>query len=88
MLSWSSSLSSQSSLRVPVLLPVPVLLFLHSRGPDAAQQSMRAFYTHVQTVQGVAVAWETDSGFEPVTRSLASMKPSSSRGTEAEKAPP
>lgn len=29
---------------------------------------MCAFYTHVKTVQGVAVAWETDSGFEPVTR--------------------
>ncbi|XP_043838023.1 protein FAM170B [Dromiciops gliroides] len=29
-------------------------------------QNTCAFYTRVQTVQGVAVAWETESGFEPI----------------------
>ncbi|XP_074089221.1 protein FAM170B isoform X2 [Macrotis lagotis] len=32
-----------------------------------SQQNMYAFYTRVQTVQGVAVAWETESGFEPIS---------------------
>lgn len=29
---------------------------------------MCALYTHVQTVHGVTVAWETNNGFEPITR--------------------
>lgn len=34
----------------------------------ASQQSVYAFYTRVQTVRGVAVAWETEAGFEPISR--------------------
>ncbi|XP_056656760.1 protein FAM170B isoform X3 [Monodelphis domestica] len=33
---------------------------------NKSQQSTYAFYTRVQTVQGVAVAWETESGFESI----------------------
>ncbi|XP_072483604.1 protein FAM170B isoform X2 [Notamacropus eugenii] len=33
---------------------------------NKSQQNTYAFYTRVQTVQGVAVAWETESGFEPI----------------------
>ncbi|CAK7301807.1 Protein FAM170B [Vulpes lagopus] len=29
---------------------------------------MCAFYTHVQTVQAVAMAWETETGFGPISR--------------------
>ncbi|KAI4529223.1 hypothetical protein MG293_020471 [Ovis ammon polii] len=68
MLSWSSSLSSQSSSEYRSYSQYQSCCSCTHGDQDAAQQSMRAFYTHVQTVQGVAVAWETDSGFEPVTR--------------------
>ncbi|XP_027713755.1 protein FAM170B [Vombatus ursinus] len=33
---------------------------------NKSQQNMYAFYTRVRTVRGVAVAWETESGFEPI----------------------
>ncbi|XFF92457.1 hypothetical protein AB1E18_018676 [Capra hircus] len=68
MLSWSSSLSSQSSSEYRSYSQYQSCCSCTHGDQDAAQQSMCAFYTHVQTVQGVAVAWETDSGFEPVTR--------------------
>ncbi|XP_068923166.1 protein FAM170B [Petaurus breviceps papuanus] len=35
-------------------------------GENKSQQNTYAFYTRVRTVQGVAVAWETESGFEPI----------------------
>uniref|UniRef100_A0A8C0AAH8 Family with sequence similarity 170 member B n=1 Tax=Bos mutus grunniens TaxID=30521 RepID=A0A8C0AAH8_BOSMU len=68
MLSWSSSPSSQSSSEYQSYSQYQSCHSCTYGDQDAAQQSMCAFYTHVKTVQGVAVAWETDSGFEPVTR--------------------
>ncbi|KAB0351321.1 hypothetical protein FD754_016178 [Muntiacus muntjak] len=65
MLSWSSSPSSQSSSEYQSYSQYQSCYSCTYGDQDAAQQSMCAFYTHVQTVQGVAVAWETDSGFEP-----------------------
>uniref|UniRef100_A0A2K6TBL9 Family with sequence similarity 170 member B n=1 Tax=Saimiri boliviensis boliviensis TaxID=39432 RepID=A0A2K6TBL9_SAIBB len=35
---------------------------------NAAPQSVCAFYTHVQTVRGLAVACETEAGFQPITQ--------------------
>ncbi|XP_004432505.1 PREDICTED: putative protein FAM170B [Ceratotherium simum simum] len=67
MLSWSSSPSSQSSSEYQSYSQYQSCCsYMHDE--DAAQQSVCAFYTHVQTVQGVAVAWETENGFEPVSR--------------------
>ncbi|XP_014697037.3 protein FAM170B [Equus asinus] len=67
MLSWSSSPSSQSSSEYQSYSQYQSCCSCAYQ-EDAAQQSVCAFYTHVQTVQGVAVAWETDTGFEPVSR--------------------
>ncbi|XP_075384122.1 protein FAM170B [Tenrec ecaudatus] len=66
-LSWSSSPSSQSSSEYQSYSqyqPCPSCLHEQENG---AQQSTCAFYTHVQTVRGVAVAWETEDGFESVS---------------------
>ncbi|XP_004765904.2 protein FAM170B [Mustela putorius furo] len=68
MLSWSSSLSSQSSSEYQSYSQYQSCYSCAYDDEDAAQQSVCAFYTHVQTVQGVAVAWETETGFEPVSR--------------------
>ncbi|XP_047558891.1 protein FAM170B [Lutra lutra] len=68
MLSWSSSLSSQSSSEYQSYSQYQSCYSCAYDDADAAQQSVCAFYTHVQTVQGVAVAWETETGFEPVSR--------------------
>lgn len=68
MLSWSSSPSSKSSSEYQSYSQYQSCYSSSYSNEDAAQQSMCAFYTHVKTVQGVAVAWETDSGFEPVSR--------------------
>ncbi|XP_057592938.1 protein FAM170B [Hippopotamus amphibius kiboko] len=68
MLSWSSSPSSQSSSEYQSYSQYQSCYSCTYSSEDAAQESVCAFYTHVKTVQGVAVAWETDSGFEPVSR--------------------
>ncbi|KAM5244552.1 protein FAM170B [Hipposideros larvatus] len=68
MLSWSSSPSSQSSSEYQSYSQYQSCCSCLYGDEDAAQQSVCAFYTHVQTVQGVAVAWETEAGFEPVSR--------------------
>ncbi|XP_064344012.1 transmembrane protein 273 isoform X1 [Camelus dromedarius] len=68
MLSWSSSLLSESSSEYQSYSQDQSCYSCTYSDKDAAQQNMCAFYTHVKTVQGVAVAWETDSGFEPVSR--------------------
>ncbi|XP_013964246.1 LOW QUALITY PROTEIN: protein FAM170B [Canis lupus familiaris] len=68
MLSWSSSPSSQSSSEYQSYSQYQSCYSCTYEDEDTAQQSMCAFYTHVQTVQGVAVAWETETGFEPISR--------------------
>ncbi|XP_004680722.1 PREDICTED: putative protein FAM170B [Condylura cristata] len=67
MLSWSSSQSSQSSSEYQSYSQYQSCYSCMYDEKDA-QQSVCALYTHVQTVKGVAVAWETDTGFEPVSR--------------------
>uniref|UniRef100_A0A8C2LQG9 Family with sequence similarity 170, member B n=1 Tax=Cricetulus griseus TaxID=10029 RepID=A0A8C2LQG9_CRIGR len=69
MLGWSSSLSSQSSSEYQSYSQYQSWASSRSEEQqDAPPESVCALYTHVQTVRGVAVAWETDDGFEPVTR--------------------
>ncbi|XP_077602575.1 protein FAM170B [Crocuta crocuta] len=69
MLGWSSSPSSpSSSSEYQSYSQYQSCYSCMYDDEDTAQQSMCAFYTHVQTVQGVAVAWETETGFEPVSR--------------------
>uniref|UniRef100_A0A8C8Y3X2 Family with sequence similarity 170 member B n=1 Tax=Panthera leo TaxID=9689 RepID=A0A8C8Y3X2_PANLE len=68
MLSWSGSSSSRSSSEYQSYSQYQSCYSCLYDDEDAAQRSVCAFYTHVQTVQGVAVAWETESGFEPVSR--------------------
>ncbi|XP_029771728.1 protein FAM170B isoform X1 [Suricata suricatta] len=69
MLGWSRSLSSQSSSSEYQSYSQYTSCYSSMNDDeDTAQQSVCAFYTHVQTVQGVAVAWETETGFEPVSR--------------------
>ncbi|XP_004408680.1 PREDICTED: putative protein FAM170B [Odobenus rosmarus divergens] len=68
MLRWSSSPSAQASSEYQSYSQYQSCSSCTYDGEDAAQQSTCAFYTHVQTVQGVAVAWETETGFEPVSR--------------------
>ncbi|XP_036120751.1 protein FAM170B [Molossus molossus] len=58
LLSWYSSPSSQSQSCYSCLCS----------DEDPGQQSASAFYTLVRTVQSVAVAWETEAGFQPVSR--------------------
>ncbi|XP_021087225.1 protein FAM170B isoform X2 [Mesocricetus auratus] len=69
MLGWNSSLSSQSSSEYQSYSQYQSWPSSRSEEQqDAPPESVCALYTHVQTVRGVAVAWETDEGFEPVTR--------------------
>ncbi|CAO2637973.1 Protein FAM170B [Lemmus lemmus] len=69
MLGWSSSPSSQSSSEYQSYSQYQSWASSRSEEEqDAPPESVCALYTHVQTVRGVAVAWETDDGFEPVTR--------------------
>ncbi|XP_039728287.1 protein FAM170B [Pteropus medius] len=68
MLSWSSSPSSQSSSEYQSYSQYQSCCSYPYGNEDTTKQSMCAFYTHVQTVQGVAVAWETEAGFEPISR--------------------
>lgn len=68
MLSCSSSSSSQSSSEYQSYSQYHSCYSCLHGDEDASQQSVYAFYTHVQTVRGVAVAWETEAGFEPVSR--------------------
>ncbi|XP_007936876.1 protein FAM170B [Orycteropus afer afer] len=67
-LSWRSSPSSQSSSEYQSYSQYKSCYSSMCNQEDGAQQSVCAFYTHVQTVRGVAVAWETEAGFEPVSR--------------------
>ncbi|XP_076980763.1 protein FAM170B [Tamandua tetradactyla] len=68
LLSWSSSPSSESSSEYQSYSQYQSSVSCMCDSEDAAQQSICALYTHVQTVQGVAVAWETEAGFEPINR--------------------
>ncbi|XP_075866515.1 protein FAM170B [Microcebus murinus] len=67
LLGWSSSPSSESSSEYRSYSQCPSCCS-RTCGEGAAPQSVCAFYTHVQTVRGVAVAWETEAGFQPVSR--------------------
>ncbi|KAF6317177.1 family with sequence similarity 170 member B [Rhinolophus ferrumequinum] len=67
-LSWSSSPSSQSSSEYQSYSQYQSCCSYLYSDEEATPQSVCAFYTHVQTVQGVAVAWETEAGFQPVSR--------------------
>ncbi|XP_008050150.1 protein FAM170B [Carlito syrichta] len=68
MLGWSSSPSSESSSEYQSYSQYQSCCSCMYNEENAAPQSVCALYTHVQTVQGVAVAWETKTGFEPVSR--------------------
>eukprot|EP00069_Balaena_mysticetus_P003192 bmy_04272T0 len=68
MMGWGSSPSSRSSSEHQSYSQCQSCSSSTCGGEDAARQSMCAFYTHVKAVQGVTVAWETDCGFEPVSR--------------------
>lgn len=61
-LSWDSSPSSQSQSQSQSCSS-----WVYS-DEDPGRQSARAFYTLVRTVRSVAVAWETEAGFQPVSR--------------------
>ncbi|EDL24846.1 mCG6354, partial [Mus musculus] len=68
-LGWSSSPSSQSSSEYQSYSQYQSWDSSKSEEQqETPPESVCALYTHVQTVRGVAVAWETDDGFEPVTR--------------------
>ncbi|XP_062069974.1 protein FAM170B [Lepus europaeus] len=66
-LGWSSSPSSQSASEYQSYSQYKSCCscVCDEEGPP---QSVCALYTHVQTVRGVAVAWETEEGFEPISR--------------------
>ncbi|XP_037659838.1 protein FAM170B [Choloepus didactylus] len=68
LLSWSSSPTSETSSEYQSYSQYQSCFARVCDPEDAAQQSVCALYTHVQTVQGVAVAWETEAGFEPISR--------------------
>ncbi|XP_042552248.1 protein FAM170B [Dipodomys spectabilis] len=69
LLGWSSSLSSsESSAEYQSYSQYQSCCSCLHDPKDAPPQSVCALYTHVQTVRGVAVAWETEEGFEPVSR--------------------
>ncbi|XP_059934201.1 LOW QUALITY PROTEIN: protein FAM170B [Mesoplodon densirostris] len=67
-LGWSSQPSSRSSSEYQSYSQYQSCSSAPCGGEDTARQSMCAFYTHGKTVQRVAVAWETDCGFELVRR--------------------
>ncbi|XP_062943840.1 protein FAM170B [Cynocephalus volans] len=68
MLSWTSSPTSQSSSEYQSYSRYQSCCPCTCDAEDAGPQSVCAFYTRVQTVRGVAVAWETEAGFEPVSK--------------------
>ncbi|KAM4851818.1 protein FAM170B isoform 2-T3 [Thomomys bottae] len=68
-LGWSSSLSSsESSAEYQSYSQYQSCCSCLHDQQDSPPQSVCALYTHVQTVRGVAVAWETEEGFEPISR--------------------
>ncbi|XP_012668111.1 protein FAM170B [Otolemur garnettii] len=67
-LGWSTSPSSDTSSEYQSYSQCQSCFSYMCEDENASPQSVCAFYTHVQTVRGVAVAWETESGFEPVSR--------------------
>lgn len=67
-LGWSSSPpSSVSSSSYHSYSPQPCWLQSPRGDPDPGPRSVPALYTRVQTVRGVAVAWETEAGFAPIS---------------------
>ncbi|KFO33978.1 protein FAM170B [Fukomys damarensis] len=65
-LGWSaSSPSSESSSSYRSYTQRP--FYCQGQGPDPGPQTMPALYARVQTVRGVAVAWETEGGFAPIS---------------------
>nr|XP_012332914.1 protein FAM170B [Aotus nancymaae] len=67
MLGWSGSPSSQSSVYQSYSQYQSCCSCMCNKDSTAAQ-SVCAFYVHVQTVRGMAVAWETEAGFQPISR--------------------
>ncbi|XP_004453650.1 protein FAM170B [Dasypus novemcinctus] len=68
LLSWSSSPSPEPSSEYQSYSQYQSCFSCMCDPENAAPQSICALYTRVQTVQGVAVAWETEAGFEPISR--------------------
>ncbi|XP_007526565.1 protein FAM170B [Erinaceus europaeus] len=68
MLSWSSSPTSESSSEYQSYSQYQSCYSHANEDENASQENVCAFYTHVKTVKGVAVAWETEEGFGPVSR--------------------
>nr|XP_023402963.1 protein FAM170B [Loxodonta africana] len=66
-LSWSSTPPSQSSSEYQSYSQYQSCCSGRFEQEGGVPQSACAFYTHVQTVRGVAVAWETEAGFGPVS---------------------
>ncbi|XP_005412630.1 PREDICTED: putative protein FAM170B [Chinchilla lanigera] len=67
-LGWSpSSPSSVSSSSYRSYSPRPPCGLCAQGDPDPGPRSVPALYTRVQTVRGVAVAWETEAGFAPIS---------------------
>ncbi|XP_049711949.1 protein FAM170B [Elephas maximus indicus] len=66
-LSWSSTPPSQSSSEYQSYSQYQSCCSGRFEQEGGVPQSACAFYTHVQTVRGVAVAWETEGGFGPVS---------------------
>ncbi|KAM6156461.1 protein FAM170B [Erethizon dorsatum] len=67
-LGWShSSPSSGSSSSYHSYSPRPSCRLCPRGDPDPGPRSVPALYTRVQTVRGVAVAWETEAGFAPIS---------------------
>ncbi|XP_004647021.1 protein FAM170B [Octodon degus] len=67
-LGWSpSSPSSVSSSSYHSYSPRPSWLGCPREDRDPGPRSVPALYTRVQTVRGVAVAWETEAGFAPIS---------------------
>ncbi|XP_004921283.2 LOW QUALITY PROTEIN: protein FAM170B [Heterocephalus glaber] len=67
-LGWSpSSPSSESSSSYRSYSQRPSYRLGPRGDPDPGPRSVPALYTRVQTVRGVAVAWETEAGFAPVS---------------------
>ncbi|XP_054974639.1 protein FAM170B [Sorex araneus] len=65
-LSFSSSLTSDTSSEYQSYSQYQSCFSSSYSDEDCPPQSVFAFYTHVRTVRGVAVAWETEDGFQPV----------------------
>lgn len=65
-LGWSRSSPSASSSSYHSYSPRPSSHLTPRGDRDPGPRSVPALYTRVQTVRGVAVAWETEAGFAPI----------------------